>query len=72
MHLKMLVKLLQVFFLHQFSFQQFFDYLKQDHQLIVHQNVVNLMYVNLLLLLMQMIQQLMNLNFDYLYIVFLI
>jgi hypothetical protein len=40
MHLKKLVKLLLKFFLHQFSFQQFFDHLKQVHQVIVHQNVL--------------------------------
>ena len=56
MHLKKLVKLLQVFCLLQFSFQQSFHCSKPVHQLIVHQNAVDPMYVNLLLLLVQMIQ----------------
>ena len=72
MHLKLLVKLQQGFFLHRFSFQQFSDHLKQDLQLIERQNVLNLMFVSLLLWLMQMIQELISPNFSLQNIVFLI
>ena len=61
-----------MFFLHPFSFRQFFDYLKPDLQLIEHQNALIPVFEDLLPVLMRKIGQLMDLSLEYPYIVVLI